>query len=167
MHTMKPLIFAVLMSVSAMSVAQPEEHELKRLEDFDIWVHQAFHPGALETVEGIRSLGPLVAEKRHPHDVAHASSDLELAQFVFEGLTIQAVVEKSAPNRVWVTTIEITSAAWPLVNGLAVGQHVGELNRLPVLPAEDALRFCGVNNCLAAEHRSSVIRSLTLEIYVD
>lgn len=164
---MKTLILVVLMSVSAMGIAQPKEHELTRLEDFDVWVHQAFHRGALDTVEGIRALGRLVSEKRHPHEVAHASSDLELAQFVFDGLAIHAVVEKSAPHRVWVTTIEITSPAWPLENGLTVGQHVGELNRLPVLPDVDALRFCGVNNCLVADHRGGIIRSLRLEIYVD
>lgn len=164
---MKSVTLIALLLITSTSIAQITDDELGRLEEFDAWVHQAFHPQVLETVQGIRALGHLLDERSQPYSIAHASSELEIREFVFEGLAIDAVVEKAAPYRVWVTTIKISSPLWPLENGLAVGQSTAELGRLSVQPEAGSLSFCGVNNCLVAEERNGSISSLKLDIYLD
>lgn len=150
-----------------MCVVQPADADLDRLERFDAWLQESFRPQALKTVDGIRNLGQLRDEKCQDRMIAHASSELEVCEFVFEGLTIHAVVEKSALPRVWITAISISSPAWALENGLAVGQSTAELELLPVLPEVGSSRFCGVNNCLVAEEHNGVISRLSLDIYLD
>lgn len=124
---MKRVILAMLLLISSVCTAQIPGDPLDRLEEFDGWALQVFRPQALKTLQGIRSLGPLVYEKSYKHELAHASSALERRELVFEGLIIHAVVETAGPHRVWVTTIAISSPAWALENGLAVGQNVAEL----------------------------------------
>jgi hypothetical protein len=163
----KRLVLTALLLVATVSFARSAEEQLDRLEEFDAWVVQAFQPRALETAQGIRALGRLLSEKGHEFQNAHASTDSEMREFVFEGLAVYAVVEKTPPHRIWVTSVEITGPAWPLENGLAVGQDVAQLERIPVRPEAGTLRYCGVNNCLIAEERQGVITSLRIEAYFD
>ncbi len=164
---MKNLFITLLLLMPSIGMAQLAHDELGRLEAVDAWVSQAFRPRALETVQGIRSLGRLLYENRHRNQLEHAAIETEVREFVFEGLAIHAFVEKAAPHRAWVTAIEITSPCWSLENGLKVGQNVAELERLPVQAEAESLRFCGVNNCLLAEERDGDISGLRLEIYLD
>lgn len=68
-----------------MCVVQPADADLDRLERFDAWLQESFRPQALKTVDGIRNLGQLRDEKCQDRMIAHASSELEVCEFVFEG----------------------------------------------------------------------------------
>ena len=161
---LRTMILLLLVALSAAPVAAVE---LALRERFDAWILKAFRPEALATVQGIRALDVPVSENVHEYQSPHAAHAMELREFVFHGLTIYAVVDRARPVQVWVTTIKIASPAWPLDNGLTVGQPVAELERLPVPPKPGILTFCGVNNCLVAEEGEGRIRSLTLERYLD
>lgn len=168
---MKSLFLSMLLLIAPPCLAVLTDQELDRMEQFDRWVHRAMTSARLETVPAIRALGRVLYEKSHVFPRAHAPADREIREFGFDGLTVYAVVEKTVPmpmpSRAWVTTIEIRSAAWPLDNGLHVGQEVAALARLPVQPDEGSLRFCGVNNCLIAEQQDGFISAITLETYLD
>jgi hypothetical protein len=164
---MRGPLLAPLLLFSAFALARLSDSDLGRMEDFDAWLQQAFRPEAMKTLEGIRSMGRLRSESRSAYPSAHSDAALEMHEFVLDGLAIYVVAQKDHPARLWPISVEISSASWPLVNGIAVGDPITELASLPVAPDSDSLTFCGVTNCLIAEARDGRITSLRLEFYFD
>src|SRR5690625_1504746 len=158
LRVMRQLIALYLLMAVPLAAAQMTDNELSRREAFDAWLYEPFADQNLQTVQDIRSLGPPIREVQHEYVSPHATPDLEMREFVFDGLTVYAIIEQAVTSRVWLSQIQIARSSWPLKNGLSVGQPISVLARLPVQPEPGALKVCGVNHCLVAEEKEGRIR---------
>ena len=139
---------------------------IEELEAFDSWVYSAFPKADLSTASSIKGVGKLLDQSSVPYEAGHAEGKWNVTTYRFDGLTIVAIVQEAEPQKALASGITITSSAWPLVNGLAVGAPVSSIE-MPVPPSEKPLRYCGMNDCVEFGEEAGRISKITLSLYAE
>lgn len=163
---MRSVFCVLVVAVSAGCSVQPPLPSLEEREAFDAWLYSAFSKVDLRTAASIKAIATLIDESAVPYSATHAEGRWNVTSYRFKGLKIVALVQEAPPQKSLVEVIEITSPAWPLDNGLAVGAPLSDI-RMPIPPSQGALKFCGVNNCIEFGKKAGRISRITLSLYAE
>ncbi len=96
--------------------------DMDHYEAVDAWLYEAFMPGNVKLVSGIRSLGELLEESEQPARSHDGLGGVVARTYVFENLRICALTNLlKDPDKAYISGVEITGPGWVLVNGIGVG----------------------------------------------
>ncbi|MEH6638607.1 MAG: hypothetical protein V7717_04990 [Porticoccaceae bacterium] len=140
---------------------------MQKYEAFDNWVYEAFPVGSPATEGKIIELGNVIESTEQEYSVGHAANPLKSVTYKFLGLEVFAIVEQTETKKAHVTQITINSSNWILSNGIATGQNVSVLSKLPVTPHEGTLNYCGAANCIEFKAKGNIINAIKINLYAD
>lgn len=164
---MKLVVFFIVISFSLSTYAEMDVAEIEKYEAFDKWVYGAFPVGSPTTEETILGLDKAIVVSEHGYSVGHAANPLKSVKYKSSGLEICAIVEQTPTKKAYITQITINSGEWVLSNGIAIGQNVSVLSKLPVSPHEGTLKYCGANNCINFQVKDKIIDTIKINLYAD
>ena len=141
--------------------------EMQKYEAFDNWVYEAFPVGISATEDKIIELGKLIESTEQEYSAGHAVNPLKSVTYKFHGLEVSAIVEQTETKRAHITQITISSSNWVLSNGIAIGQKLSVLSKLPVSPLEGTLNYCGAANCIEFQAKGNIINAIKVTLYAD
>lgn len=82
-----------------------------------------------QTMQGIRQLGKLVAEKVEPDTIyCERGAECTIHTLDFEGLNLQVLSERKT-RKIWLMMIDIASPRWRLMEQTQIGQSIQNLGR--------------------------------------
>ena len=164
---MRSAILLITMLWSFNLYADIDLAEMQKYEAFDNWVYEAFPVGSLATEDKIIELGKLIESTEQEYSVGHAANPLKSVTYKFYGLELCAIVEQAEIKRAHITQITISSSNWVLSNGIAIGQNLSVLSKLPVSPHEGTLNYCGAANCIEFQAKGNIINAIKVNLYAD
>ncbi|WP_162926423.1 hypothetical protein [Teredinibacter purpureus] len=164
---MRSAILLITMLCSCNLYADIDLAEMQKYEEFDSWIYEAFPFGSPATEGKIIELGKLIESTEEEYSVGHAANPLKSVTYRFPGLEVCAIVEQTETKKAHVTQITISSSNWVLSNGIAIGQSLSVLSKLPVSPHEGTLNYCGAANCIEFQAKGNIINAIKVNLYAD
>lgn len=160
------VLVAVMLALPPPSFGASDD-EFEQYEKLGAWVHDAFPIHFPTSQRSIEELGPIVTIDYLGVQSSSAGEPMIDRKFVFDGLTIQALVDQSDAQKAFVYLIHITSPAWPIANGLSVGMPEDELGKVEFQPNDGAHGYCGMgDNCIKFETKDGYISAIKIYLYI-
>ena len=158
------LVFVILLIFSSISVYS---ETIEEAETFDLWISEAYSVKKLANESDILDLGVLLQKTEEDYSVGHSTHKLKSVTYLFEEISISALVEQTEIKKVHIFGVKILSSNVKLPNGIAINSPIRDLSILPVKPDEHTLNYCGVNNCIKFTADNGIVTSITINLYVD
>lgn len=163
---MKHLTLAMTFLLASTTVHSTGEAQYRQLEQITSWVVDLFPLQHPSTESEIVSLGNPIQIIDLGQEMGHDGSPVNLRKFVFDGLTISALISADPDRAAYVYSIQVMSPEWVLSDDVTVGMPASELQHLPFPANNGPYGYCGeADNCVEFDVKDGRIRAVRISLY--
>jgi|GEM_PF-1638045 len=163
---MKNITLAMAFLLASTTGHSSGEEQYKQLEQITSWVVDLFPLQHPSTEAEIVSLGNPMQIIDLGQEMGHDGSPVNLRKFVFDGLTISALISSAPDRTAYVYSIQVMSPEWALSDDVAVGMPASELQHLPFPANNGPYGYCGeADNCVEFDVQDGQVLAIRISLY--